>query len=146
MLKILFLGYLHSLNKPFNILDYEEFDFVQNDQPYNDILPLDVDVTQYLAQDTGSKKKVQFSLDFKLKGIEEAKRTSNGEFARKYGIDRTVITRWRQSEAKLRRAKANGGQFRAKGQLISKCRFGIFNSPKKRTIKFDFTTMYQGMR
>ena len=107
------MGYLNSLNIPCNILGYEEFDFVQNDQPYNDILPLDV--TQYLAQETGTKKKVQFSLDFKLKGIEEAKRTSNGEFARKYGIDRTVITRWRQSEAKLRRAKANGGQFRAKG-------------------------------
>ena len=28
-----------------------------------------------------------------------------------------------------------------KGQLISKCLFGIFNSPKKRTKKFDFTTM-----
>ena len=107
------MGYLNSLNIPCNILGYEEFDFVQNDQPYNDILPLDV--TQYLAQETATKKKVQFSLDFKLKGIEEAKRTSNGEFARKYGIDRTVITRWRQSEAKLRRAKANGGQFRAKG-------------------------------
>ena len=29
----------------------------------------------------------------------------------------------------------------SKGQLISKCLFGIFNSPKERTIKFDFTTM-----
>ena len=29
----------------------------------------------------------------------------------------------------------------SKGQLISKCIFGIFNSPKKQTIKFDFTTM-----
>ena len=28
----------------------------------------------------------------------------------------------------------------AKGQLISKCLFGIFNSPKKRTKKFNFTT------
>ena len=28
-----------------------------------------------------------------------------------------------------------------KGQLISKCLFGIFNSPKKRTNKFDFTTL-----
>ena len=28
-----------------------------------------------------------------------------------------------------------------KGQLISKCLFGIFNSPKKRTKKFDFTTV-----
>ena len=28
-----------------------------------------------------------------------------------------------------------------KGQLISKCLFGIFNSPKKRMKKFDFTTM-----
>ena len=28
-----------------------------------------------------------------------------------------------------------------KGQLISKGRFGILNSPKKRTKKFDFTTM-----
>ena len=28
-----------------------------------------------------------------------------------------------------------------KGQLISKCLFGIFNSPKKRTKIFDFTTM-----
>ena len=26
----------------------------------------------------------------------------------------------------------------SKGQLISKCFFGIFNSPKKRTKKFDF--------
>ena len=26
----------------------------------------------------------------------------------------------------------------AKGQLISKCLFGIFNSPKKRTKKFEF--------
>ena len=26
-----------------------------------------------------------------------------------------------------------------KGQLISKCLFGTFNSPKKRTKKFDFT-------
>ena len=30
---------------------------------------------------------------------------------------------------------------RAKGQLISKCLFGIFNFPKKRTKKFNFTTM-----
>ena len=29
----------------------------------------------------------------------------------------------------------------SKGQLISKYLFGIFNSPKKRTKKFDFTTM-----
>ena len=29
----------------------------------------------------------------------------------------------------------------AKGQLISKCLFGIFNSPKKRTKKFNFTTI-----
>jgi len=28
-----------------------------------------------------------------------------------------------------------------KGQLISKGLFGILNSPKKRTKKFDFTTM-----
>ena len=28
-----------------------------------------------------------------------------------------------------------------KGQLISECLFDIFNSPKKRTNKFDFTTM-----
>ena len=28
-----------------------------------------------------------------------------------------------------------------KGQLISKCLFGIFNSAKKRTENFDFTTM-----
>ena len=28
-----------------------------------------------------------------------------------------------------------------KGQLISKCLFGIFNSPKKRTKKLDSTTM-----
>ena len=28
-----------------------------------------------------------------------------------------------------------------KGQLISKCLLGIFNSTKKRTKKFDFTTM-----
>ena len=28
-----------------------------------------------------------------------------------------------------------------KGQLISKCLFGIFNFPKKRTKKFDFTTV-----
>ena len=31
--------------------------------------------------------------------------------------------------------------FHPKGQLISKCLFGIFNSPKKRTRKLDFTTM-----
>ena len=31
--------------------------------------------------------------------------------------------------------------FCPKGQLISKGRFGILNSPKKRTKKFDFTTM-----
>ena len=30
---------------------------------------------------------------------------------------------------------------RSKGQLISKCLFGIFNSPKKRTKKFNFTNM-----
>ena len=30
---------------------------------------------------------------------------------------------------------------RGKGQLISKCLFGVFNSPKKRTKKFDFTTI-----
>jgi hypothetical protein len=30
----------------------------------------------------------------------------------------------------------------AKSQLISKCLFGIFNSPKKRTKKFDFTKYY----
>ena len=29
-----------------------------------------------------------------------------------------------------------------KGQLISKCLFVIFNSPKKRIKKFDFTTNY----
>ena len=29
----------------------------------------------------------------------------------------------------------------SKGQLISKVLFGILNSPKKRTKKFDFTTM-----
>ena len=29
----------------------------------------------------------------------------------------------------------------SKGQLISKCLFGVFNSPKKRTKNFDFTTM-----
>ena len=28
-----------------------------------------------------------------------------------------------------------------KGQSISRCLFGIFNSPKKRTKEFDFTTM-----
>ena len=28
-----------------------------------------------------------------------------------------------------------------KGHLISKCLFGIFNSPQKRTKKFDFTIM-----
>jgi hypothetical protein len=28
-----------------------------------------------------------------------------------------------------------------KGQLISKCLFGVFNSPKKRMKKFDFNTM-----
>ena len=28
-----------------------------------------------------------------------------------------------------------------KGQLISECLFGIFNSPKKRTKQFDFTTL-----
>ena len=28
-----------------------------------------------------------------------------------------------------------------KGQLISKCIFGVFNSPEKRTKKFNFTTM-----
>ena len=28
-----------------------------------------------------------------------------------------------------------------KGQLISKCPFGAFNSSKKRTKEFDFTTM-----
>ena len=28
-----------------------------------------------------------------------------------------------------------------KGQLFSKCFFVIFNSPKKRTKKFNFTTM-----
>ena len=33
------------------------------------------------------------------------------------------------------------GQDKTKGQLISKCLFGIFNSPKKRTKKFDFTTI-----
>ena len=31
--------------------------------------------------------------------------------------------------------------FVAKGQLISKCIFVVFNSPKKRIKKFDFTTM-----
>ena len=31
--------------------------------------------------------------------------------------------------------------FLSKGQLISKCLFGIFNSPKKQTEKFDFSTM-----
>ena len=33
-----------------------------------------------------------------------------------------------------------------KGQLISKCLFGIFNSPKKWTKKFDFTTMVTSSR
>ena len=61
------------------------------------------------------RKKSKFSLDFKLKGIEEAKRTSNIEFGRKYGIDRTVINRWRQNEEKLRQAMAEGGRFRVKG-------------------------------
>ena len=36
---------------------------------------------------------------------------------------------------------SSGPWLGAKGQLISKCLFGIFNSPKKRTKKFDFTTM-----
>ena len=34
--------------------------------------------------------------------------------------------------------RISGGIF-CKGQLISKCIFGIFNSPKRRTRKFDFT-------
>ena len=29
----------------------------------------------------------------------------------------------------------------SRGQLISKCLFGIFNSPKKQIKIFDFTTM-----
>ena len=61
------------------------------------------------------RKKSKFSLNFKLKGIEEAKRTSNSEFGRKYGIDPTVINRWRQNEGKLRQAMAEGGRFRVKG-------------------------------
>ena len=32
-------------------------------------------------------------------------------------------------------------QQKVKGQLISKCLFGSFISPKKRTKKFNFTTM-----
>ena len=37
---------------------------------------------------------------------------------------------------------ANGDQEGVfKGQLISKCFFGIFNSSKKRTKKFDLTTL-----
>ena len=36
------------------------------------------------------------------------------------------------------------GMIGIKGQLISKCIFGIFNSPKKRSKKFDFTTMVIG--
>ena len=35
----------------------------------------------------------------------------------------------------------NHSQKYCKDQLISKCLFGIFNSPKKQTKKFDFTTM-----
>ena len=36
--------------------------------------------------------------------------------------------------------KISDCQVYAKGQLISKCIFGIFNSPKKQTKEFDFTT------
>ena len=38
---------------------------------------------------------------------------------------------------------SNGNTLRVitKGQLISKCPFGVFNSPKKTTEQFDFTTM-----
>ena len=32
-------------------------------------------------------------------------------------------------------------QCSGKGQLISKCLFGVFNSPKNERKKFDFTTM-----
>ena len=32
-------------------------------------------------------------------------------------------------------------EFLRKGQLISKCLFGIFNCPKKQTKKLDFTAM-----
>ena len=35
----------------------------------------------------------------------------------------------------------NHSQKYCKDQLISKCLFGLFNSPKKLTKKFDFTTM-----
>ena len=61
------------------------------------------------------RKKSKFSLNFKLKGIEEAKRTSNSEFGCKYGIDPTTINRWRQNEGNLRQAMAEGGRFRVKG-------------------------------
>ena len=36
---------------------------------------------------------------------------------------------------------SKGSQGRAKGWSVSKGFFGILNYPKKRTIKFDFTTM-----
>lgn len=45
------------------------------------------------GQDTDAKR-TKYSLDFKLKCIEEAKKTSNREVGRTYGIDPSIITRW----------------------------------------------------
>ena len=41
----------------------------------------------------------------------------------------------------IKQVTAHHTKNQAKGQFISKCLFGIFNSPKKRMKKFNFTTM-----
>ena len=60
-------------------------------------------------------KRTKFTIDFKLERIEEAKRTSNGAVGRTYGIEPSVISRWRQIEAKLRRSLAEGSKYRLIG-------------------------------
>ena len=64
--------------------------------------------------DAGPKKS-KYSIDFKLRLIEEAKKTSSREVGRVYGIDATVVAKWRKNEEKLIQSVAQGAQFHIKG-------------------------------
>ena len=54
----------------------------------------------------------------------------------------TLFLQWvKNYDFYLSRVVVHGLVSESKGQLISKCLFGIFNSPKRQTKKFDFITM-----
>ena len=61
-----------------------------------------------------------------------------------WGRTECIAPWWRRWHAAPRRATPRRSLLpaaTAKGQLILKCFFDIFNSPKKRTKKFNFTAM-----